>query len=673
MANDTRTIRELWARNYDTQPLFIAYPPMGANANFELKGYFIHSLPMFHGYAGDDPNRHLSEFHMMCEGAIPNGVTEDQFKLRAFPFSLQDAAKDWLFYLQPGTIHSWKDMKAAFLKKYYPDSRHNHEKKAITSLEQDASESLYEYWERFKKLVAQCPYHGLSGDDHLVKFCDGLTQQYQIMVNSATGVGVDNYSVAEANEIIKRLDASTRNYGRSRGSKTINSIETPSSSNNKLEKTVDELTRMVSQLVGNNQEGAQGSNVECTYYQGPHPMETCPIMEEQGISKENVSAMMHGQYNSRNPNGGGYYKYDPSGNTYNIGSRDNANLSWGGDTSRSFQNGQLNHLRNSNSQGQSTNYQRNNNLQQVKGGSFQFGNQGNHKNFQGGGSFSQGDEDLSTKKMFKMLMKEQIEEEIVIEEEKGTPSKANGEEEVNPLSKDKGKKESTNTNDQIEEIERECVEPETNVVIQLADRSTIHPKGLVEDVLVEVDKFMFPVDFYVLDMEPDSKATPLLLGRHFMRTSKTKLDMYDGNLTMEFEGKIVRYNVYETMKKTYDLSFCYFLDESIEALEEKEPLEEAKEEEEIKEIEEQMPSKVAFDSLKERLVTAPIIQAPKWDLPFEIMTDASDYAIGAVLCQREGKVAHVIQYASSLLNDAQRNYTTTEKEFLAVVYAIENF
>ncbi|XP_074293488.1 uncharacterized protein LOC141620544 [Silene latifolia] len=100
----------------------------------------------------------------------------------------------------------------------------------------------------------------------------------------------------------------------------------------------------------------------------------------------------------------------------------------------------------------------------------------------------------------------------------------------------------------------------TNVVIQLADRSTIHPKGLVEDVVVEVDKFIFPADFYVLDIEPDSKATPLLLGRPFMRTYKTKLDMYDGNLTMEFEGKILKYNVYETMKKADDLSFCYFLD-----------------------------------------------------------------------------------------------------------------
>ncbi|CAA0838473.1 Uncharacterized mitochondrial protein AtMg00860, partial [Striga hermonthica] len=83
--------------------------------------------------------------------------------------------------------------------------------------------------------------------------------------------------------------------------------------------------------------------------------------------------------------------------------------------------------------------------------------------------------------------------------------------------------------------------------------------------------------------------------------------------------------------------------------------------------------KAAFDTLKERLTTSPIIQSPKWDLPFEIMCDASDHAVGAVLGQRVNKAAHVIYYASRTLNPAQENYTTTEKELLAVVFALEKF
>ncbi|XP_039687849.1 uncharacterized protein [Medicago truncatula] len=81
----------------------------------------------------------------------------------------------------------------------------------------------------------------------------------------------------------------------------------------------------------------------------------------------------------------------------------------------------------------------------------------------------------------------------------------------------------------------------------------------------------------------------------------------------------------------------------------------------------------AFCRLKEALITAPIIQSPDWNLPFEIMCDASDYAVGAVLGQRKDKKMHAIYYASKTLDGAQVNYATTEKELLAVVYAIDKF
>ena len=67
------------------------------------------------------------------------------------------------------------------------------------------------------------------------------------------------------------------------------------------------------------------------------------------------------------------------------------------------------------------------------------------------------------------------------------------------------------------------------------------------------------------------------------------------------------------------------------------------------------------------------MRSPNWDLPFEIMCDASDYAIGAVLGQRENKKVFVIYYAIKTLDSAQSDYTTTEKEFLAVVFSIEKF
>ncbi|XP_055960233.1 uncharacterized protein LOC126678772 [Mercurialis annua] len=81
----------------------------------------------------------------------------------------------------------------------------------------------------------------------------------------------------------------------------------------------------------------------------------------------------------------------------------------------------------------------------------------------------------------------------------------------------------------------------------------------------------------------------------------------------------------------------------------------------------------AFGKLKEALVTAPIISTPDWSLPFELMCDASDQALGCVLGQRKEKRVHVIYYASRTLAGAQLNYTTTEKEMLAVVFALDKF
>ncbi|CAA7054014.1 unnamed protein product [Microthlaspi erraticum] len=75
--------------------------------------------------------------------------------------------------------------------------------------------------------------------------------------------------------------------------------------------------------------------------------------------------------------------------------------------------------------------------------------------------------------------------------------------------------------------------------------------------------------------------------------------------------------------------------------------------------------------LKDALVSAPIVQAPNWDHPFEIMCDASDYAVGAVLGQKIDKKLNVIYYASKTMDDAQCKYATTEKELLAIVFAFE--
>ena len=81
----------------------------------------------------------------------------------------------------------------------------------------------------------------------------------------------------------------------------------------------------------------------------------------------------------------------------------------------------------------------------------------------------------------------------------------------------------------------------------------------------------------------------------------------------------------------------------------------------------------AFEEIKFRLVEAPIMAKQDWNKEFEIMCDASDFAMGVVLGQKDEKVFKTIYYASKTFNEAQENYSTTEKEMMVIVFACDKF
>ncbi|KAH9783362.1 hypothetical protein KPL71_009280 [Citrus sinensis] len=416
----------------------------------------------------------------------------------------------------------------------------------------------------------------------------------------------------------------------------------------------------------------------------------------------------------------------------------------------------------------------------------------------------------------------------------------------------------------------------TTVTLQLADKSHAYSEGKIEDVLVKVDKFIFPVDFIVLDFEAD-KEVPIILGRPFLATGKTLIDVQKGELTMRVNDQQVTLNVLEAMRNPDEIEDCNFLSvvdlvvadrmdkccsnvlnkvTTFEEVEEEDvaaiqtdwmdkqqsnrhtrviehlnlsdreiaiaPEDQEKTtytcpygtfafrrmpfglcnapatfqrcmmsifsymveqtlevfmddflvfretysnclhnlEEILKrcemtnlvlnwekchfmvqkgivlghkiskngievdkakiEVIDKLPppasvkgirsflghagfyrrfikyfSEVskplcsllehdkpfyfdkeclqAFEELKKALITAPVVISLDWNLPFELMCDASDHSVGAVLGQRKNKVFHSIYYASKTFTPTQINYTTTEKELLAVVFVFDKF
>ncbi|KAI3672920.1 hypothetical protein L6452_39022 [Arctium lappa] len=111
----------------------------------------------------------------------------------------------------------------------------------------------------------------------------------------------------------------------------------------------------------------------------------------------------------------------------------------------------------------------------------------------------------------------------------------------------------------------------TTITLQLADKSIAHPKGKIEDVLVQVEKFIFPADFIILDFEAD-KDIPIILGRRFLATGRTLIDVQKGELTMRLNEQNVTFNVFNSMKYPDDKEECFTLSD-IESLCHKEEIE----------------------------------------------------------------------------------------------------
>ncbi|CAN6547336.1 unnamed protein product [Malus baccata var. baccata] len=208
MAADNRTIKELSASGLDNAALLCIQYPRAApdkTVELELKSSLLHHIPKYHGLSMEEPNKHLKEFEVVCSSMTPINVDGSILKMKAFPFSLMDKAKDWLYELAPGTVTSWESMKRAFLEKFFPTSRVILLRKRISGIQQEEGESFPTYYERFKSLVASCPQHQMKEELLLQYFYEGLLPiERQMLDASAGGALVDKTPTATKTLIANR-------------------------------------------------------------------------------------------------------------------------------------------------------------------------------------------------------------------------------------------------------------------------------------------------------------------------------------------------------------------------------------------------------------------------------------------------------------------------------------
>ena len=140
-----------------------------------IKPYIVPLLPTFHGMESENPYSHIREFEEVCNTFKEDISNVDLMRMKFFPLTLKDKAKNWLNSLRPRTIRNWADMQAKFLKKFFNTHRTNSLESQIYIFVFHKNEKFYQCWERYLETINVCPHHGFDTWMLVNHFYDGMS------------------------------------------------------------------------------------------------------------------------------------------------------------------------------------------------------------------------------------------------------------------------------------------------------------------------------------------------------------------------------------------------------------------------------------------------------------------------------------------------------------------
>ncbi|XP_013639489.1 PREDICTED: uncharacterized protein LOC106344716 [Brassica oleracea var. oleracea] len=181
--------------------------PAVENNNFEIKSSLINMIQSdkYHGLALEDPLDHLDNFDKLCGTTKINGVSEDAFKLRLFPFSLGGKAHTWEKSFSRDSITTWDECKNALLNKFFCTSRISKLRNEISGFHQKTLEGFGEAWERFISYISQCPHHGFNMESLLSTFYRGALPKFRSQLDTASNGLFLGRTEADALELLENM------------------------------------------------------------------------------------------------------------------------------------------------------------------------------------------------------------------------------------------------------------------------------------------------------------------------------------------------------------------------------------------------------------------------------------------------------------------------------------
>ncbi|GKV41178.1 hypothetical protein SLEP1_g48746 [Rubroshorea leprosula] len=574
----------------------IRRPTIQAN-NFEIKPAIIQMIQQtvqFSGLPNENPYLHIASFLEICDTFKANGVSNESVRLTLFPFSLRDKAKSWLQSFPAGHFTVWNVLVDKFIANFFPPSKIAKLRDDITTFVQFDNESLYEAWERFKELLKQCPNHGLPVWLQVQTFYNGMTTPNRSIIDAATGGNLMNKIEENGYKLLDEMASNSYQWTNDRATKkgvglhNVDAFTSLSAQISALNKKLDNLGASAMSI---------SSNSCCELCgQFGHASVECQVGNSVQSSNEQANFV----------SSGGRSNFNPYSNTYNPGWRSHPNFSWSNNqvrvppgfqqqnqqekkpnleelvhkffssTEARFQNQEIR------VQGGLPSNSEKNTREQLKAITLRSGKelkevgQSNGKEGVEAGESKQEEEPKrlfhdpnmpSYAKFLKEILanKRKLEEfEMVKLNEECSAILQN---KLPPKLKDPGSFSIPCIIGNVNFDKALCDlgasinlmpfhvfrklglgEPTpTTVSLQLANRSIKYPRRVVEDVLVKVDKFIFPIDFIVLDMEEDFEM-PLILGRPFLATGRALIDVQQGKLSLRIHDEEIVFNVFDAMK-----------------------------------------------------------------------------------------------------------------------------
>nr|GEX30277.1 reverse transcriptase domain-containing protein [Tanacetum cinerariifolium] len=706
---DNRTMAELLQAPTEGYEDAIVIPKITGN-NFELKHGLINLVQnkQFFGHDKEDPHAHIRYFNKITSTMRVPNVPSSSIKLMLFPFSLEGAARIWLEKEHPRSILTWDDLVTKFLNQFFPPSKMTNLRNEIKRFQQRFDESFYEAWDRFNDLLRACPHHGFSKLHQLDTFYNALNINDHDSLNFAVG---GNFLDKMPRECLKIIESKSK-VRQSQAKAVVAKVST-SSSTLAISSEVAELKDMVIALLldKKNQSSAlvpsptptPVKEVEPNYVtcSGAHSYQNYPATN-RNVYRDNIQEYMSqaaaANYNQGNtsvrpqmvanqirpPSFTPVQTHQNNQNNFNRGNNFNQNRGgmdeclaladlresinlmplsvWEGlslpERTPTWITLELVDRSVSKPIGIAKDVS-------VKVGVFHFPANFVVVDFEPdprvplilGRCFLKTDRALiDVHKEGHILLLE------AILNSKPLPPLPNHEQYMPSFKKELKVCEAKTVKSSVDEPPEEKTTftcPHGTFAYRRMPFGLCNAPGTFQRCMLAifhdmVEKTMevFMDDFLVFGNSFENCLSHL--DKMLQRCEDTNLCLnWEKSHFMVKEGIVLGHKIsknrIEVDKAKVDviakLSHPTTVKDCIKA----------------------------FQMLKKKLTKAPILIAPNWDLPFKLMCDASDFAIGVVLGKCNEKHIRPIHYASKMMTDAESNYTTTKKEMLVVVYAFEKF